>query len=133
MASTKAIADLSLAESAGDATINTMVPRKVTGTDPFHGYSILKPADTAWLAPQQSRHPGVIAAVLAIVLTAAAGRLLMPLVTESTPKLSVLDSAKPAPLKIIRARQQSFVRPMPTTPAASLPAPEMFRWARLKR
>jgi hypothetical protein len=96
MASTKAIADLSLAQSAGDATINTMVPRRVTGSDPFHGYSILKPAETAWLAPQQSSHPAVIAAVLAIVLTAAVGAF-YTFGHGIDSKLSVLDTGKPAP------------------------------------
>ncbi|MDX6406423.1 MAG: eukaryotic-like serine/threonine-protein kinase [Blastocatellia bacterium] len=95
-ASTKVIADRSLAQSAGDATINTMVPRRVTGNDPFHGYSILKPADTAWLAPQQSRHPAVIAAVLAIVLTAAVGAF-YAFGHGIDSKLSVLGSSKPAP------------------------------------
>jgi eukaryotic-like serine/threonine-protein kinase len=66
-------ADPSIAESAGDTTINTMVARKAPSIDPFDSYSILKPAETSWLVPTPGRHPGVIAAVLAIVLTAGAG------------------------------------------------------------
>ena len=79
----KAIAILSDAESTVDASVNGMVVRNApvrsvvrkapaVSIDPFDSYSILKPADTAWL-PRQSPHPGVIAAVLAIVLTAGVG------------------------------------------------------------
>lgn len=66
---------LRIGESAGDSTINTTVVRKTPAAsiDPFDSYSILKPAETAWLVPKQNRHPGVIAAVLAIFLTAGAG------------------------------------------------------------
>jgi serine/threonine protein kinase len=70
---TEPTVDPSMAESAGDTTINTMVVRKPPSVDPFDSYSILKPADTSWLVPPPSRHPGVVAAVLAIVLTAGVG------------------------------------------------------------
>ncbi len=68
-------ADLCITESAGDSTINTAVVRKTLAAsfDPFDSYSILKPAETAWLVPKHGRRPGVIAAVLAIFLTAGAG------------------------------------------------------------
>ena len=73
MESPSVIAHTSIAESAGDSTLNTMVVRKAPSIDPFDSYSILKPTETAWLVPKQSRHPGVIAAVLAIVLIAVVG------------------------------------------------------------
>jgi serine/threonine protein kinase len=68
-------AGLSGAESAADATINTTVVRRERPAvvDPFDSYSILKPADAAWLVPTHHRHPGVIAVVLAILLTAGLG------------------------------------------------------------
>ena len=69
----KTIADPAVAESVGDTTVNAMVVRKAPSIDPFDGYSILKPAETAWVMPKQSRRPGIIAAVLAIVLTAGVG------------------------------------------------------------
>jgi hypothetical protein len=50
-----------------------MVVRKAPSIDPFDGYSILRPTEISWLVPKQSRHPGVIAAVLAIVLIAGVG------------------------------------------------------------
>ena len=71
--SAKMIGVPSVAESAGESTVNTMVVRKSPAVDPFDSYSILKPAETAWLVPKQGRHPGVIAAVLALVLTAVLG------------------------------------------------------------
>ena len=60
---------------AGDATFNTVVVRRDTGAsfDPFDSYSILKPTATNWLVPKQGLHPGVVAAVLAIVLSVGAG------------------------------------------------------------
>jgi serine/threonine protein kinase len=75
MPSAQPIADPSIAESVGDSTLNTKVVRKgsVASIDPFDSYSILKPAETAWLVPKQGRQPGVIAAVLAIVLAAVVG------------------------------------------------------------
>ncbi len=66
---------LCITESEGDATINTTIVRQAPAAayDPFDSYSILKPAETAWLVPKPSRRPGVIAAVLAVFLTAGAG------------------------------------------------------------
>jgi hypothetical protein len=49
------------------------VVRKAPSIDPFDSYSILKPAETAWLVPKQGRHRGLIAAVLLIVLAAVVG------------------------------------------------------------
>ena len=68
--SAKMIADLSIVESVGDATLSTMVIRKAPSIDPFDSYSILKPAETAWPVSKQGRHPGAIAAVLVIVVIA---------------------------------------------------------------
>src|SRR5216684_2155495 len=70
-----AMADASMAPSPADSTINTMVVRKgpAAPVDPFDSYSILKPAGTVWLVSKRGRHPGVIAAVLLIVLTAVVG------------------------------------------------------------
>src|SRR6202171_3950378 len=69
----KAIANPS--NGGGDATFNKGVVKRASGAsfDPFDSYSILKPVATNWLVPKQGRHPGVVAAVLAIVLTAGAG------------------------------------------------------------
>ena len=66
-----------LAESAADASVNTMVIRRerVAAADPFDSYSILKPADADWLIPKHGRHPGVIAVVVAILLTAVVGTI----------------------------------------------------------
>jgi serine/threonine protein kinase len=60
----------SLGESANDSTVNTTVVRKarVAEVDPFDSYSILKPADAAWLIPKPSRWPAMIAALLFILL-----------------------------------------------------------------
>ena len=68
----KTIANPALAESRA---LNTMVAAKAPGAsfDPFDSYSILKPHTTNWLAPKQGRHPGIIAAVLAIVLSVGGG------------------------------------------------------------
>jgi serine/threonine protein kinase len=65
--------DLCITESAGDLTIPVVRKAAAASFDPFDSYSILKPAETAWLVPKQGRRPGVIAAVLAIFLTAGAG------------------------------------------------------------
>jgi serine/threonine protein kinase len=62
----KTIANHPFAESRADA-------RFVAKFDPFDSYSILKPGTTNWLVPKQGRHPGIVAAVLAIVLSAGAG------------------------------------------------------------
>jgi serine/threonine protein kinase len=93
-------AGMSTAESPEESTVNTTVFRKVPVAlmDPFDSYSILKPAETAWLIPKQSRPPAVIAAVLAIVLTAGVGAFY----TFShwiDSKASLLDFAKPASVK----------------------------------
>jgi serine/threonine protein kinase len=63
------------AGASGDSTINTTVVRKapVVPIDPFDSYSILKPAETEWLVSKQGRHPGVIAAVVIIAMSAVAG------------------------------------------------------------
>ena len=79
------------AESAGDTTINTMVVRKSPSIDPFDGYSILKPAEGAWLLPKQGRNLGVIVAVLALIMTVGVGAFYGPLIDS---KGSLLDSAK---------------------------------------
>jgi serine/threonine protein kinase len=64
-------ADASIAQSAR-TTVNIMAGRNALAAsfDPFDSYSILKPSATGWLVPKQSRHAGVLATVLAIVLTA---------------------------------------------------------------
>lgn len=66
---------VSMSESSTNAIVNTTVVRRerIAVVDPFDGYSILKPADAAWLVPKQGRHPGVIAVVVAILLTAGVG------------------------------------------------------------
>jgi serine/threonine protein kinase len=87
--------DLCITESAGDSTINTTVVRKTPAAsfDPFDSYSILKPAETAWLVPKQGRRPGVIAAVLAIFLTAGTGAF-YGLGHWIDSKVSLIDYAK---------------------------------------
>jgi len=66
------IADPSKSESASDATVRPLSLRRASigSIDPFDSYSILKPADAAWLVPRQGRHPGLVAGVLAMVLIA---------------------------------------------------------------
>jgi serine/threonine protein kinase len=95
--SAKMIADPSIADSVGDATLHTRVIRKgsVASIDPFHSYSILRPAETAWQVPKQGRHPGVIAAVLVIVLTAVVGAC-YGFGYLIDPKASLVDFAKAA-------------------------------------
>ena len=90
-----AIADDSMVRSPADSTINTMVVRRppIAPIDPFDSYSILKPADGIWPLPNQSRHPGLVAAVLAIVLTAGVGAFYTSSrMVDSTAPL--LDAAK---------------------------------------
>src|SRR6266436_7023913 len=85
----------SIAQSAWDRTVNIKAGRKTLAAsfDPFDSYSILKPSATDWLVPKQTRHAAVVAAVLAIVLTAgvaafyASGHLI-------NSKASLLDFAK---------------------------------------
>ena len=63
---------LFVAEFASDSTVTATVVRKARAStiDPFDSYSILKPNDAAWLIPKPSRRPGVIAAILAILVIA---------------------------------------------------------------
>ena len=96
--SAKKIADPSIAESGGDATLNTMVVRKAPSIDPFDSYSILKPAETAWLVPKQGRHPGVIAAVLvSVVISVVSACYSFGYLIDS--KASLVDFAKAASVK----------------------------------
>lgn len=66
---------VSRTESAADSGINYTVVRREPAAviDPFDSYSILKPADADWLIPRHGRHPGFIAVVVAILLTAGVG------------------------------------------------------------
>lgn len=75
MAAPKMIANSAAIESASEDSFNRPAIRKAafTSIDPFDSYSILKPADTTWPSPRHNRHPGLVAAVLAIVLTAGVG------------------------------------------------------------
>jgi serine/threonine protein kinase len=84
---------LGLAESAGDSTVPVVRKAPAASFDPFDSYSILKPAETAWLVPKQSRRPGVIAVVLAIFLTAGAGAF-YSFGHWIDSKVSLMDSAK---------------------------------------
>ena len=70
----KTIANPSSADS-GDGSLRRIVVSKAMPSlfDPFDSYSILKPNTSNWQVPKQSRHPGIIAAVLAIVLFLGAG------------------------------------------------------------
>jgi serine/threonine protein kinase len=69
------IDNLCLTESVQRVTIHPTVgwPARAAAIDPFDGYSILKPAETAWLNPQAGRQPAPIAAVLTILLMISAG------------------------------------------------------------
>lgn len=71
----KKSASVSVAEGPSDSTMNATVVRngRAPVVDPFDSYSILKLDDAAWLVPKRSRHPGVVAAVLAVLLTAGVG------------------------------------------------------------
>ncbi len=88
----KALADPSLTESADVGPVKGMFGRKAPSIDPFDSYSILKPPMTALMVPQ-GHHPGVVAAVLAIVLTAGVGAFYASshLINSKT---SLLDFAK---------------------------------------
>jgi len=89
------IADPSNRESTSDATVSPPSLRRasIASIDPFDSYSILKPADRIWPLPTQSRHPGLVAAVLAIVLTAGVGAFYTSSrMVDSTAPL--LDAAK---------------------------------------
>ena len=89
----KVIVDRSIAESADLGAVKVMSDRKAPSIDPFDSYSILKPPATAWMVPRQGHHPGVVAAVLAIVLTAGVGAFYVSghLIK---PKAALLDFAK---------------------------------------
>src|SRR5260221_719715 len=67
----------SIAQSARDRTGKIKAGRNTLAAsfDPFDSYSILKPSATEWLVPKQSRHAAVVAAVLAIGLTARVGAI----------------------------------------------------------
>jgi eukaryotic-like serine/threonine-protein kinase len=64
-----------ISRPAGDSTLNPTVVRKASTSsfDPFDSYSILKPAELAWVVPKQSRQPGIIAGALAVVLMISVG------------------------------------------------------------
>lgn len=67
----------SMAGAAGDTTLNTMVVRKAAApvVDPFGSYSILKPAEPAWLAPRANRLTSWIAVSLIFVIVAGFGTM----------------------------------------------------------
>ena len=71
----KSAGNLCVTESALGATINQTVVKQapVSAIDPFDSYSILRPAETAWLIPKPGRQPAVIAAMLVIFLLISAG------------------------------------------------------------
>ena len=56
--------------SLGAKTVNTTVVGKARflAIDPFDSYSILKPAETAWLIPKPNRRPVLVVAILFILL-----------------------------------------------------------------
>ncbi len=89
----KAIADPSITESADVRIVKELSERKAPSIDPFDSYSILKPSATAWLAPRQGHHPGIVAAVLAIVLIAGVGAFYASGHLSGS-KTSLLDFAK---------------------------------------
>jgi serine/threonine protein kinase len=62
-----------ISRSAVDSTLNPTVVRKASTSsfDPFDSYSILKPGATDWLVPKERRRTGIVASVMAIVLTIA--------------------------------------------------------------
>ena len=63
-------------EATGDGPgANTPVMKKarVSSIDPFDSYSILKPAEPAWLIPRYGRRVALFVAMLAIVLAAGVG------------------------------------------------------------
>ena len=72
---TREWASVSVAGAPPDATVHVAALRggRAPIADPFDSYSILRPDAAAWLAPRQSRHPGVVGAVLALLLTAGIG------------------------------------------------------------
>ena len=90
----KTIANSSFADS-GDGGPPRIVVAKATGSsfDPFDSYSILKPNTSNWLVPKQGRHPGIIAALLAIVLFLGAGAFYASGRWFDS-KAALLDSAK---------------------------------------
>jgi serine/threonine protein kinase len=68
-------AEPSIAQSSRDTSVNIAAGRNVPAAsfDSFDSYSILKPSAGVWLAPKQSRYVAVVAAVMAILLTAGVG------------------------------------------------------------
>jgi hypothetical protein len=89
-----------IADASADSTINPTVVRKppIAPIDPFDSYSILKPAVTEWMVSKQGRHPGVIAAVLLIAMTAVVGAFYsFGYLIDS--KASLVDFAKAASRK----------------------------------
>jgi serine/threonine protein kinase len=86
-----------IAGASADSTINPTVVRKaaLAAVDPFDSYSILKPAETEWLVSKQGRHPGVIAAILIIAITAVMGAF-YSLGYSIDSKASLVDFAKAA-------------------------------------
>jgi serine/threonine protein kinase len=60
-------ASRSIAEAANTSVTATVV-RKAADVDPFNSYSILKPDEAPWRTPGQGLRPGLIAAILVILL-----------------------------------------------------------------
>jgi serine/threonine protein kinase len=90
-------ARLSVAETARDMTLNTMVVRRggAPVVDPFGSYSILKPAETEWLVPKANRVTGWIALSLIFMIVAGFGTM-YGFGNWTNPKASVFDSNKVA-------------------------------------
>jgi hypothetical protein len=72
---TSSTGNLCVTESALRAKTNQKVYRQAlpASIDPFESYSILRPAETAWLLPKQGRQPAVVAAMLVIILLISVG------------------------------------------------------------
>jgi serine/threonine protein kinase len=84
----------SMPESASDITSHTMVGRKVV-VDPFGSYSILKPAEAAWLAPKANRLTSWIAVSLIFAIVAGFGTM-YGFGNWMDPKAPAFDAAKVA-------------------------------------
>jgi serine/threonine protein kinase len=85
---------LSIPESASDTTIHTMMGRKAL-VDPFGSYSILKPAETAWLPPRANRLTSWIAVSLIFAIVAGFGTM-YGFGSWMDPKAPAFDAAKVA-------------------------------------
>jgi serine/threonine protein kinase len=87
----------SMPGAAGDTTLNTMVVRKAAAplVDPFGSYSILKPAETAWLVPRANRLTSWIALSLVFVIVAGFGTM-YGFGSWMDPKAPVFDATKVA-------------------------------------